>query len=146
MEKGTVHVMLSDEGGHTQRVRLEPEPGGWGVFTGTAVLRRGGRHDVKVSCEETEREVATHIDVERPTRERVGRPARADVLREVSAITGGRCGATSELAAVLEDMRLLPEPRPREERFRLWCHPAWGGLLVAIMALYWVIRKLMGRI
>ncbi len=146
LEKGTVHVMLSDEGGHTQRVRLEPEPGGWGVFTGTAVLRRGGRHDVKVSCEETEREVATHIDVERPTRERVGRPARADVLREVSAITGGRCGATSELAAVLEDMRLLPEPRPREERFRLWCHPAWGGLLVAIMALYWVIRKLMGRI
>ena len=40
----------------------------------------------------------------------------------------------------------LPERRPEEEIFRLWCHPLWLGFVVALLSAHWVGRKWLGRI
>lgn len=146
LEQGTVSARIVAPGGGDTALILSPEPGGWGSFHGMFVPREGGPHKVTVRCAETGREVETTIDVARTVRERVGRPARADVLREISSITGGRSVPAAGLAAVLDQIRILPAPEPVEERFRLWCSGIWGGSIVALLALYWCGRKLAGKI
>ncbi len=146
LEEGTVRVDVEDESGHMTSIPLRPSEGGWGVFTGTFVPRRGGKHTVTVACEETGRTVSAEMLVDSPRREVVGRPARANVLREIAGITDGNCYAADELAEAVKAIRLLPEPAPRETRLRLWCHPLWGALLVGLLCVYWIGRKLQGRI
>lgn len=146
LEQGTVGARIVAPGGGETAITLAPEPGGWGTFRGMFVARDGGPHKVAVRCAETGREVEATLDVARTVRERVGRPARSDVLREIASITGGRCVTAAGLASVLEQIRILPEPEPVEERFRLWCSAAWGAGIVGLLALYWCGRKLAGKI
>ncbi len=108
--------------------------------------REGGSHDVSITCEAAARRVNTQIMVSSPQRERVGRPARSSVLAELAAVTRGRAGSIDELESIVQAVSLLPEAKEREERLRLWCHPLWAGCIVALLALYWVSRKLMGLI
>ncbi len=146
LEEGTVRADIQDESGRLVSVPLRVSEGGWGVFTGTFVPRRGGKHAVTVMCEETGRTVSTDMLVASPRREVIGRPAKANVLREIAGITGGECYEAEELAEAVKAIRLLPEPAPRETRFRLWCHPLWGALLAGLLCVYWIGRKLQGRI
>lgn len=146
LEAGTVRIDIEDESGRVVSIPLRPSEGGWGVFTGSFVPRRGGSHNVKVSCDETGRHVQTEILVERSRREVAGRPAKANVLREIAGITGGKCFSADDVAEAVKAIRLLPEPAPRETRFRLWCHPLWGAFVVSLLCVYWIGRKLQGRI
>jgi hypothetical protein len=144
LKSGTVRATFTAETGESETLNLTPAEGGWGVFTGSFVPRRGGKFKVSVVCEEAERRLESAITVTTPTRERVGRPARVGVLHEIAAITDGRKGAADDLADMIRKIVLLPEPEPLEERFRLWCHPWWGGLIVTLLVIYWTSRKLMG--
>jgi hypothetical protein len=38
----------------------------------------------------------------------------------------------------------MPEPEPIIRRFRLWSHPAWGGMIVVLLGVFWTGRKLAG--
>ncbi len=146
LEQGTVTARITAPCGGETALTLAPEPGGWGTFRGMFVARDGGPHKVSVRCVETGRSIEATLDVARMVRERVGRPARSDVLREIASITGGRCVPAAALASVLDQIRILPEPEPVEERFRLWCSGAWGGGIIGLLALYWCGRKLAGKI
>lgn len=143
---GRVTATLTSNGGHRERLTLEPEPGGWGVFTGSFVPRYGGIHEAVVNCEEVNRHVRAQISVRSPIREVVGRPARRGVLNEIASITRGAGFSASELTKAISAIQLLPEPAPLEERFRLWCHPLWATLIVGLLAAYWTGRKLLGMI
>ena len=146
LERGTVAVTVKDEGGREEQLELTPEPGGWGIFTGSVVPREGGRHELTVRCKETGRTAQATVAVSRPRTEKVGRPARPEVLEEIAAITGGRVGMAAELDRIVDEIKLLPEPRPEEERFRLWCHPGWGAFVVGLLCAYWIGRKLAGTL
>ncbi|MBT7699414.1 MAG: hypothetical protein HN700_03875 [Verrucomicrobia bacterium] len=146
LQEGRVQALIRSQGGHKETLELNPAAGGWGVFTGSFVPREGGTHDVAITCEAAARRVTAQIAVSSPQRERVGRPARSSVLSELAAVTRGRAGGIDELASIVENLSLLPEAKEREERLRLWCHPLWAGCIVALLALYWVSRKLMGLI
>jgi uncharacterized membrane protein len=143
---GPVTVTITDGTGGTETLELNAEPGGWGVFTGSFVPREGGDYGVEVACPGADRRIKSALRVSSPRRECVGRPARAGVLRELAAITHGREGTTAQLDDVLRSIRLLPEPKPEEERFRLWCHPVWAALIVGLLTLYWTGRKLLGMV
>lgn len=143
---GTVDATITDADGRSDRIRLDPEPGGWGVFTGSFVPRSGGTCDVALECPEAGRRLQTRINVESPKKEVTGRPARFDVLREITATTQGRFGEVAELDEIIRSVALLGEMSPKEERLKLWCHPAWGALIVLLLGVYWVGRKLIGLI
>ena len=143
---GPVTVTLANAAGGAETLDLNAEPGGWGVFTGSCVPREGGRYTAEVLCPAAERQVKAEILVSSPQRERVGRPARGAVLRELAAITHGRQGTTAQLDELVRSIQLLPEPKPVEERFRLWCHPLWATLIVGLLTVYWAGRKLIGLV
>jgi uncharacterized membrane protein len=146
VENASVTVGLVDEKKRTETVELTPDAGGWGTFAGTFTPRSGGKLEVLVRCRETGKQITSALTVSVPRTEKTGRPARADVLKELADITGGRCGTYAELDRVVEEIRALPEQKPEPERFRLWCSAWWGGLLVFLLGMYWAGRKLLGKL
>ena len=143
---GTVTVTITSPAGRSQQIPLQPDPGGWGVFTGEFTPTEGGELKIKVDAPQAGRTLNATIAIETPRTERAGLPVRSPVLREIAAITGGRLLAPDTLAEAIKSLELLPERRPQEERFRLWCHPAWAGSLVFLLAVYWTLRKWTGMI
>ena len=139
-------ALLREKNGVIEELDMVPEPGGWGVFTASFVPTEGGVCSVEVSCKEAERSLTTRLVIQSPKRERAGRPARAGVLREISALTGGMTGSHEDLDRIVQGISVLPEVKPLEERVRLWCHPLWAALLIALLAAYWTGRKLAGQI
>lgn len=146
VEVASVTVELTDGKGRRETVELAADAGGWGTFSGTFTPRSGGTFEAAVRCRETGKRITSVMTVSEPKTEKTGRPARGDVLRELADITGGRCGTHAELERVVEEIKALPEPRPEEQRFRLWCHPLWGLLIVGLLGAYWVGRKLLGKL
>ncbi len=146
LAQGSVRVRIRAPSGREETLDLTPEPGGWGVHTGGYVPREGGVHAVEVHCLETGRKVAATLDVHQPQREQVGRPARAEVLREIAAVTDGELGTAADLDRLVARLNVLPERRPEEDIFRLWCHPLWLMLILGLLSAHWVGRKWLGRI
>ena len=78
--------------------------------------------------------------------EQRGRPARFDVMEEIARLTRGAVLAEPSMAEVAQRVRELPPPEPLVSRMRLWAHPALGAIVVALMTLFWIGRKLAGRV
>ena len=146
VDGAAVTVEAVDEKKRTETVELAADAGGWGTFSGTFTPRSGGKFEVTVRCRETGKKVTSVVTVSAPKTEKTGRPARADVLKELADTTGGRCGTYQELDKIVDEVRALPEQKPEPERFRLWCHPLWGALIVLLLGAYWVGRKLLGKL
>ena len=143
---GKVRATITAESGAGERLDLNAEPGGWGVFTGSFTAREGGRHKIAIACEEAGREVSAEMLVQSPRRELAGRPARSDVMREIAGISGGRCGAMDDLREMVRSIELLPQAKPVEERLRIWCHWLWATLIIMLFGSYWIGRKFVGMI
>lgn len=146
VETGSVSALITGPSNASETLDLVPEPGGWGVFKGSFTPRQGGNYQVKMMCESADREVDVSLFVARPSLEVIGRPARRQVLKEIAEITRGRVANMEELTDIVESIKILPERRPVETRFRLWSHPLWAGLIVLLLALYWSSRKWLGLI
>ena len=44
--------------------------------------------------------------------------------------------------------RFLEDKSPETEvrRLRLWCHPVWTSIVIALLGIFWIGRKLVGVI
>ncbi|MDW8343946.1 MAG: hypothetical protein RMM51_05580 [Verrucomicrobiae bacterium] len=146
LTSGRVLAEVRGPGGTTERMELSAVPGGWGVFRGQFIPESVGTYRLRVEAEATGRSVETELDVRGMPRERVGHPARPDVIREIASITGGRAGGVEELSEFVRQIQSLPERDAVERRVRLWCHPLWAGILVGLLAVYWVGRKWLGLV
>ncbi len=146
LEGGAVETRVVAPAGEGMAIALAPVAGGWGLYEGAFTPATSGVHRVRVRVPAAGREVETQLEVSRRRIERVGEPARPDVLRELAAVSGGAFAPAASAAELIERIRLLPEPDPVEQRFRLWCHPGWGAALALLLTVYWCGRKLAGRI
>ena len=144
VNEGKVTVNLTAPSGASENLELTTENPEWGLRTGQFVPREGGRYQVEVNCEAAGRHLKTQLDVSVPTLEKVGLPAKLDVLREIAALTNGRFAGPDDLPQMISGLSLLPERKPEEHRFRLWCDPRWCAALISLFALYWVGRKVAG--
>jgi hypothetical protein len=99
---------------------------------------------VEVRADAAGRKLDTQVDVMIPTVEKVGVPAKLGTMREIAALTSGVSGGPANLAQIISNISLLPERKPDERRFRLWCDPWWCGALVGLFAVYWAGRKAAG--
>ena len=114
------------------------------MFTGTFVPEEGGQYELVTKCVETGAQLETTIAVQGLERERIGEPARYDILKEIATVSRGRLVSTSEIEDLVNEIADLPEPEPIIRRFRLWSHPAWGGVLIVLLSVFWIGRKLAG--
>ena len=99
-----------------------------------------------LTCDETGASLEAEIAVTARPRERVGRPARPDVLAEIARISGGELLDGLSPGAVGERLSELPAPPPQVTRVRLWGHPLFGVVAAALMAALWIGRKAAGRV
>ena len=97
-------------------------------------------------CPQEDRILDTRLEIIRPVVEKIGKPSRGDDLREITRIAKGQAIRTAGLASLIDQISVLPEPKPIELRFRLWAHPWWGGLLLILLAAYWISRKVYGMV
>jgi len=146
LDEGSVTVNLTSESGSSEIIDLQKEDGGYGVFTGTFTPERGGNFNLKVECDAAQRELETKLYVEAPIRERTGRPAKANVLRELSNVTKGKWYTMDQLDEMIQKVSVLKESSVLEERFSLRASLPWAGFIVLLFMIYWVCRKLLGLI
>jgi hypothetical protein len=116
------------------------------VSESSFVPEEAGRHALRIQGEGGRLNVRAELDVLPAPAERVGAPAHPDLWRDVAAMTGGASGGIEAWDDLLRRIDLLPEAEAIEVRFRLWCHPAWGGLILILLAIYWTARKAAGMV
>ncbi len=146
LQQGTVALQVVSPHGKTESVRLLPRGDEWGLFSNTFIPEERGTFKLSLTCAENGATLDTKLDVQGTVVERIGRPARLDVLQELADVTGGQLMRPSELELLWESIAQLPEPSPEVRRLRLWCHVAWASFLVFLLAIFWIGRKMVGTV
>lgn len=145
LQGGSVTVQVIGPTGKTETVRLASEDE-WGLYRGTFSPYDYGQYTLRLVARETDASLETTLSVQSIRRERIGQPARFDILQEIAAISGGQLLPTGDLRDLTDTLAALPEPEPSVKRLRIWCHPVWAGSLVFLLGLFWTGRKLTGVI
>jgi hypothetical protein len=144
LNEGRVAITLTAPSGTAETIELASENAEWGLHSGQFTPREGGRYKVLIKSDASGRELATQLDVAVPTVEKVGVPAKLGIMREIAALTNGRSGGPGDLGQIVSSLSLLPERKPDERRFRLWCDPVWCATLLGLFTAYWAGRKVAG--
>jgi uncharacterized membrane protein len=146
IEDGDVVGKITSPSGRAERLEFTPVEGGWGVFKASFVPPEGGSFKLAVQCDRHNRQLETDLLVVQPLIEKQGQPANAQVLREIASLSQGAHASFELLDKVVQQISLLPEPKPLEQRIRLWSSPWWGGLILVLLGVYWTGRKLAGMV
>jgi hypothetical protein len=143
---GNVSALIKAPSGKSERVRFASAGDEWGVFAGRFAAGEPGKHDVTLSCKETGASLETSFYVQGSATERVGRPARPEVLEEIARVTRGKVIEPEKLEDAVRSLAELPEPLPAVRRVQLWCHPVIAAGIVLLLGVFWVGRKVIGLV
>jgi hypothetical protein len=143
---GEVSALITAPSGKSERVRLASEGDEWGVFGGRFTPGEPGKHDVTLSSKQTGATLDTSFFVQGAAVERVGRPARPEVLDELARVTRGKVVEPDKLDEVVRSVADLPEPPPSVRRVQLWSHPILAAAVVLLLGVFWVGRKVIGLV
>ena len=146
IDKGPVAGRVISPGGRAERLEFAQVEGGWGVFKSRFTAQEAGNYKLEITAGQYDRQLETELLVARPLLEKQGQPVNSQVLREIAAVTRGASVSAEELDKVINQISLLPEPQPIEKHLRLWSEPAWGGILLLLLTVYWIGRKRAGLI
>ncbi|MGA2174293.1 MAG: hypothetical protein ABSH38_04835 [Verrucomicrobiota bacterium] len=146
IDKGPVTGKVTAPSGRTERLDFAQVEGGWGVFKSGFTAQETGKYKIDVASEPNGRQLTTQLLVAKPLIEKQGQPVNAPVLDEIAALTRGAVFPTTDLDKLVRQISLLPEPKPAQKRLRLWSEPAWGGILLALLTVYWAGRKWAGLV
>ncbi len=147
LRTANVVVQVKTPSNKIQSIRLQT--GGedqWGLFTGSFAPVEPGEYEVTMTCAENGGTLNSSITVQGTMRERIGQPARKDVMEEIARITKGELIDKPDLEFILGKISSLPKPEPLERRLRIWAHPAWIGTLVLLLTIFWIGRKAVGTV
>jgi hypothetical protein len=145
LRDAVVIAQVAAPSGKTSSVRLLP--GGeesWGLFSGSFTPSEPGEHKVRLTCAESGAPLDSVISIQGSTREKIGQPARYDVLREIAMLTRGKLMTSVQADDVVKAVAALPEPELEERRLLLWAHPLWAGFVLLLLGVFWVGRKMAG--
>ena len=143
---GEVSARITAPSGRPEIVRLASEGEEWGMFTGRFTAEEPGTHRVTLISKQTGATLETTFFVQGVAAERVGRPARPEVMEEVARVTRGKVIDVTKLDEIVRSLAELPDPAPSVRRVLLWCHPVLMGLLVFLLGVFWVGRKAIGLV
>lgn len=146
VQDGDVTARIVAPSGRGQSIRLASTGQQWGAYTGTHIADEPGEHRVTLSCAQTNATLEATFFVHGDLAERVGRPARPEVLEELARVTGGRVLDLNDVDQVVSAVTALPEPPPAVRRVQLWSHPVMVAALTSLLGIFWVGRKLVGLI
>ena len=144
--KGEVVARVVAPSGKVETVRFRSDGEEWGTYTGRFDPKEPGKYKVTLTCKETKATLDATLNVQGVAAERVGRPARPEVLEEVARVSRGKVVRPDDVDAIIRSLAELPAPEPLVRRLQLWCHPAVAGALVGLLGVFWAGRKWVGLI
>ncbi|MBL9114844.1 MAG: hypothetical protein JNJ83_07520 [Verrucomicrobiaceae bacterium] len=145
LRDAVVTAQIVAPSGKASSVRLLPAgEESYGLFTSTFTPTEPGEHKVRLTCPDSGAPLDATLSIQGSTREKLGQPARHDVLREIATLTRGQVMNLLDPVALVNAIGALPEPEPEERRVLIWGHPAWAGLMLLLMAVFWIGRKMAG--
>ncbi len=144
LSDGEVTARFVAPSGRTETVRLESTGSEWGAFSGTFTPTEPGNHTVVLRCKENASELNATLFVQGARLEQVGKPARPEVLQELSRVTNGQLIAGGDIEAIIQAVRDVPEQPNQVRRIQLWSHPLAAITLVLLLGVFWIGRKMVG--
>ena len=149
LKEGPIPLDLTEPSGKTTPIELKSEDADntWGTFSTRFTITQAGEWtlDAFLPNESSDTpQLSTVILAQDEELEKVGQPAKLDVLSELSSISRGKVATASDLPHLLKELQLLPTPRPQVIPLRIWAHPAAAILLIILLGLFWTGRKLNG--
>jgi len=146
LSKGEVVARVVAPSGNAQTIQFTPIGDEWGAFMGRFVSDEPGKHTVTLTCRETGASLETSFYVQGADKEPVGRPARPEVIEEISRVTRGKIVSADNITEIVNHFQNMPDPPPSVRRLQIWCHPATASVLVVLLGVFWVARKAVGLI
>jgi hypothetical protein len=146
LAKGDVIARITAPSGKVETVRLTSAGEEWGVFHGRFIAAEPGKHEVTLACKQTGASLETSMFVQGITAERVGLPARPEVLEEIARVTHGKMLAVGKLDQLTQLLATLPDPPSSVRRVQLWSHPLLAAGVVVLLGVFWIGRKIIGLI
>jgi hypothetical protein len=143
---GEVTSRVTAPSGKAEVVRFNATGDEWGEYTGRFNAAEPGKHEVVLVCKQTGARLDATFYVQGVATERVGRPARPEVLEELARVTRGKVVEPNKLDEVVRSLAELPDPPPSVRRVQLWSHPAVMAAMVLLMGAFWVGRKAAGLV
>jgi hypothetical protein len=145
LEEGQVLIDATLPDGKTQQLALEQTDIGWGAFTGRLRITQPGEWKLAARIVGDESDpVETKLLAQGVELEKVGQPARPDVLEEMARIARGRMIQPSQLADLIREVQALPDPKPIENRISLGSHWLTLAIVISMLSIFWIGRKLNG--
>ena len=145
LKEGVVSVDVTAPDGRSQRLDLQKNDTAWGAFSGRFKVDLPGAWKLRaVASGAEDKPLETTLLAQGVEIEKVGQPARPEVLEEMAKVSKGRTIQPSQLAELIQEINALPEPRPLENRIPLWSHWATVTAIVTLLGLFWIGRKLNG--
>jgi hypothetical protein len=146
LKDGDVSARVTAPSGKAEVVRFTSAGDEWGEYTARFDAAEPGKHTLVLVCKQTGATLKASFFVQGVAAERVGRPARPEVLEEVARVTRGKVVAVDKLDEVVRAIAEMPDPPPAVRRLQLWSHPAVMGAVVFLFGVFWVGRKAVGLI
>lgn len=146
LNQGEVTVRVTSPSGKAETIRLESGGGEWGAFSGKLTPKEPGQYQVSMRCVQTGATLETSLFVQGADLERVGMPARPEVMAELARVSRGQVLELDKMDKVVEAFSRLPEPQPEIRRVQLWSHPLLTATLIGLLGLFWIGRKAIGLI
>ncbi|MEN9360734.1 MAG: hypothetical protein RL095_2269 [Verrucomicrobiota bacterium] len=141
-----VQLRLTSPNGVESVQPLRESGGGWGLYRSSFTADQAGVWKVQVRCDAKLISQELRLEVAGSEIEKIGVPARPDVLREIARVSGGEALSLASGPAALSRLASLPPPRPDEVYWRLISQFWWGLGILALFAAYWLLRKRLGLI
>lgn len=145
LQEGIVFVDVTAPDGRTQRLDLLKNESAWGAFSGRFKVDLPGAWKLQATASGAEEKpLETTIIVQGAEIEKIGQPARPEVLEEMAKVSRGRVVQPEQLADLIREISALPEPRPIQSRIPLWSHWVTIAVMVFLLGIFWIGRKLNG--
>ena len=145
LNDGVLQIDLTAPNGQIKRIELAKEEGAWGSFSGRFKISQPGEWNLNTFIpEEPAAGIEAKIISQTDAIEKTGRPARFEVLQEMSKISRGRMVTAEKIDELVKEINALPEPQPLVTSIKLWAHWLAPVILITLLSLFWVGRKLNG--
>jgi hypothetical protein len=144
MQQGDVRVRIESPSGQTEGIRLAAQGGEWGAFAGLWTANEPGPHRVTLRSDATDTTLETTIFVQGSALEQIGKPARPEVLEELSRVSKGEVVRWNQRDKLIESLQNLPQPPDQLRRLQLWSNPWVAGMMISGLAIFWISRKWLG--
>ncbi|MGJ8674142.1 hypothetical protein [Rubritalea sp.] len=146
LQEGEINIDITAPDGNSSRIQLTPAEEAWGSYTGRMRITQAGEWKIQASIagDSNAPAIETTITAQGDSLEKVGQPARPEVLEEMARVAKGAVIHPQEISKISAVIDALPKRKPLEDSLPLWAQISTMIVLLTLLGLFWTLRKLNG--